>query len=1185
MPSLNELRIPFRATAQGMAIVAVLASSFVLPHAGHAQHQPFGPNDSDTVHSDAMAARYRILKADLYPSGGPPTCGASSATPSLECNNAVHNFCVGRGYVSGFGFGTEGTTDTMDVTCLTGDAVQVETYTRVNPGDTPGPTANEIRLNTWCLNTTTSFYSPPNHNCDIGINRQCTSDVGFGPISVVGNTLTYACIEPGVAEDQAVPSEVSAACPVSHGSEEIDDACQQAIAEHCADYGLVGGYPPAFSLSTAVDFSCLPEHETWTANSTMPLPPASPIDVLREEYELNGGGGIQQVFPSPHNRLTSSLSQTYDGRIAIGANGLGVHFQVQVPEFFSEPLGQAQTDTGLPEYFSSMDFTTQNLYETVENLRDVEATHLSFAPSIAVCDPPLAGSSSHHNRSQSHKGRSSNPQACTDGVLDPNGAQDCYDISLVARFTGPASFDDELWVTPVRLVVSNPKSSNPTALPTVADPIRLGDPERIEILGNNILEPVISGDGRLLIAQVNGLIMYSVIPDTLDACDPDGWTEFKHITEMYADPDMADYGIAKFPMRDTENKVISTALGDPLNVTPGAYPWIDRDGDMLFYIAGDQSFYYINELDQVVPRYPILGHPLGVSVTEPNITTISSDPFNGGRKIGLTAGGLWTQGKFFTLDTRNNNLDFSIHDNVIYHRLVDLYDDLSSGVEIGASEKTTLSSPENQFNFLPNLLTETPREVVWHLSSSKDTDEIAFDDVNHPAALIVSEMGATLNLVRDFFAPMSLHNRYNDGFEWDYLRQGTGTATYQGRGYTKAPHIANSAAAVSQEVADFAGDVHSPNPLAAAVTWNVPTYGRLLGGGRVEPLAAGGFQAKGLWLDGVDDRLEYVIPSQPDSAAMASAPWFVTLSVNPRSTTTVQRLITWPDGSFLNLVQEPTQQRLRLKWPTSTGYGGHDVILTDPLLKLATDKWSTISVLSEPNGSDFDVTVFLDGYNIHREEDITALSAFRIEPGRMMLSAQAGGFKGWVDDFKVIGGKPSVEEVCNHAGGTLVGVDSSASQELEDLADAYDAYGSHGRFISDISPLSTSYSEFACERPDTSSSPVCLGTTHGIMATECMRSLIHLQGIPLVWNDPRPDSVSNAFCLSCHTAENPSATMRPLDALTFDSGVEMHDDPRRQPVQPFPLLNGVIPQTYFPTPPPAGVPLENLDARTHPDVP
>ena len=69
---------------------------------------------------------------------------------------------------------------------------------------------------------------------------------------------------------------------------------------------------------------------------------------------------------------------------------------------------------------------------------------------------------------------------------------------------------------------------------------------------------------------------------------------------------------------------------------------------------------------------------------------------------------------------------------------------------------------------------------------------------------------------------------------------------------------------------------------------------------------------------------------------------------------------------------------------------------------------------------------------------------------------------------------------------------------------------------------------------------------------------------PLKYNQPRPDSSSNAFCLSCHSDDG--SDVRPasllIDALIIRPLI-LQDDDRRQPMQPPAKIFGHIPAHSF----------------------
>ena len=91
--------------------------------------------------------------------------------------------------------------------------------------------------------------------------------------------------------------------------------------------------------------------------------------------------------------------------------------------------------------------------------------------SVAICDPHqgLSGLAA-SNQQQSVPSRVSNPFACTAaggdnpalGPLD----HDCYDVTIVGVYrkrTDPYHPKDELWGTPVRVIVANPTRGSATS--------------------------------------------------------------------------------------------------------------------------------------------------------------------------------------------------------------------------------------------------------------------------------------------------------------------------------------------------------------------------------------------------------------------------------------------------------------------------------------------------------------------------------------------------------------------------------------------------------------------------------------------------------------------------------------------------------------------------------------------------
>ena len=223
-----------------------------------------------------------------------------------------------------------------------------------------------------------------------------------------------------------------------------------------------------------------------------------------------------------------------------------------------------------------------------------------------------------------------NPQPCDAVILADAGlaSADCYNITHVGNVQetwplapkatqlpdGGSNITMSLWGTPMTVVVSSPKT--PTA--KVAK-VLMGTPVAGPSFGNNInslFTPTISGDGHLLVVgSPKGLLYaYSTTP-----CDVTGWTDFKPITGMYEDGTVnTTYGLARFPIRDTENNLIQPTYLNPdagktlTNLVssniPGGYLWMDSNATMLFTNAsqGNFAYYFDPDANQVVARFPVV---------------------------------------------------------------------------------------------------------------------------------------------------------------------------------------------------------------------------------------------------------------------------------------------------------------------------------------------------------------------------------------------------------------------------------------------------------------------------------------------------------------------------------------------------------------------------------------------------
>jgi hypothetical protein len=711
-----------------------------------------------------------------------------------------------------------------------------------------------------------------------------------------------------------------------------------------------------------------------------------------------------------------------------------------------------------------------------------------------------------------------------------NPTADCYTLTAVTHFEPSDGTAPEFWSRQFTIVVSNPKTSAAHIDSVTA--LGVGPVGAAQPVGTSILEPAVSGDGRVLIYHDGRTIKYAVNPPGgLPPCDARGFNTGQPISSMFTDGNMAPYGVAKFQLRDSENNPIlpGTEVG-------GAYPWIDRNAANLFMATAGSTLYYMDPTGVTVSsRYPVVGGgdpgsppPPPPPATDDGIRLIGD---TGGRS-GLMVMGLWTEGKMVVLDSRLNNSDIAVQNASpqVNDRRIDLYS--GGNTRIGASNNFFINSIENVLNTDPDLRPATPRDVVWQLSSTTGTEEVAFDDYLLKRALIFSPMNPSVNNTA-----MALHKRdYNDGFN--------ATGTFRGDGFTLTPHIQNA---------------------ATSVRWKVPAFGSLLGGARVEPIAAGGVRGKGVYLDGNDDHIDYVVPTQPQATDMASSPWMYSVWVNPRSgIATARRILQTPDTSELLLsATSVVIQRAGVTAPA--------IVIPAALAPSATH-YTHLAVVSAPSGSGSKLTVYLDGFLL--TSVTTSTTMLRMSAGTLTLGATAGhaGVIGWFDELKVIGQAPGPEELCNHAYGTLVGVTTGPGFTL---ANAYPS-ASHTA-ITALLGTGTTYPRYYCE------SQVLAGADAAGYACKTSRSdprcvgqrVIFPEG-PLRYGVPRPSSASNAFCLGCHDSTNPSPTLQ-TTALAFHAGLNLENDRRRQPMQPTTLLFGQVPADLFgpglpmgPLPPPPG---------------
>jgi hypothetical protein len=742
-----------------------------------------------------------------------------------------------------------------------------------------------------------------------------------------------------------------------------------------------------------------------------------------------------------------------------------------------------------------------------------------------------------------------NPYPCAS-----NSAMDCYDVTIVSGypFGAGANKRTRLYGRLARITVRNPKRANASIVSVETNEAALGLAAGAglqtgpDLFAENFFEPTITEDGRLLVGRIADTsvtwvnpepgsvspgrqivdVVYSVYDETAPPCDVTRWTALHPITHAHYDriDRMSErYGFAHYPLRDPEG----APLLDGVDLH-GSYPWIDRRGTNLFFTTTSNTLFY-DQGGVIQARY-VESCVDGVACTRPTVADLR-DKENTEDTRGIAMAGLWTHGKMVLLDGILNNTDYGLARPDLDQRTLQLYsagtgstgtvrvgtgrDNGAGALPAGATPNTAfIDSIENRFNHRADFQPATVRDVVWVVSAGKVTTEVAFDDYLDPRALIVSDMVASMSHDDIIF---SNQMRYHDGF--------TQTSATQGTGFDRDVRVQNAATAVTDTAA----------PLLLP-----PTHGDVLGGARIEPVSLGGIYGKGVYLDGVDDRIEYAIPTQPST----TFPFYIGLFIDTRATNNAYRtLISFPNGGKFTL----NGNQLRYVRPS----GANAATIALPVI--AANQWRHLGFVVENQGRR--ISLYVDGFFFHLHNGTVAIASLS-PAGVLAIGAASNGVQAWVDELKVLMYAPSVELMCNHARGSLVKLEAAYSGSWSTVASAYPASG-HNALASGLGhPVGTRY---ACLH-DYSVAQESLRLLQTLPANlTSMRAI--LLGLPdLRHGVPRPDSSANVFCTSCHiTGERPS--LGPEALLANATNAEL--DPRRQPLQPPPLLFGVVPVDYY----------------------
>ena len=794
----------------------------------------------------------------------------------------------------------------------------------------------------------------------------------------------------------------------------------------------------------------------------------------------------------------------------------------------------------------------------------VDAASPYLVSPSAFFDKSLGGSLKHHTicdrTSQWAAG-----QVPTTPTGDNFGG-DRYDLTIISSVAMTPEII-RLWSTEITVEVANAKTANAYISNIETNPPTMGP----EFGFYDFVEPMITSDGRLLVARIGNTpyvwtnpntqqpldqvtdIVYSVYSEDRDPCDVNGWTNFHPISHAPYDPQMIPrYGIAKYPFRDSTGALIP----DGVDIR-GTYPWIDRKGANLFFEAVGTTLYY-DDNGTIRERYPSRCVDSYQCYAPQDIGEIKNTESIAIATRGISFVGLWSRGKMVLLDAVFNNIDYGLGRSGAEHRMLQLYKPLTdasvqhdgwvragtgrdngfddgSAPALSTSNTAVIDSLENLFNYRGNMAPLTVRDVVWLVNTGKASAEVAFDDYLDPNGFIVADMSAALT-----FESGRARLMYHDGF--DQPTKNTG------HGFTLTPRIQNAATATLD-------------------TWRVPSHGRVNGNVRIEPVALGGIEGKGLWLDGdIEDGLTFDIYEQPQDPL--ATPWYVGIFLDPRfgdrDQSVDRTLFRFPDNSRIIL-----RGRSRIAYVDSWGNVTHTIDL--PLSSLATHAFTHLAFITRAAGTEVDF--LLNGY---RYDSYSGSPLFRMIRGHFHVGAvpnQRLGVRGWIDELRVLARDPGLEVACNLARGTLIELNASSDPDWYNWAGRFPK-ASHQNVAQALG--ATGNSRYVCFHDYEQPLRANLGNLP--TSTVSIRDELLFPEGPLVHNQPRPDSSTNTFCRSCHVRGQP-IQLAPISLFPAPSGQTMHNDPRRQPMQPPRLIFGHIPAGFLDGKPtqPTNAPMEGFN--------
>lgn len=687
---------------------------------------------------------------------------------------------------------------------------------------------------------------------------------------------------------------------------------------------------------------------------------------------------------------------------------------------------------------------------------------------------------------------------------------------------------------------------------------------------SQLFELITTGDGRVLFVNQNDALYYTVNRE--GPCRADGFDELLPISLIPVDPQMLPsashpgYGLATVtggrPFTDPSGREIP--LG---SLHHFAYPWVDRAGSNLFFsmVNEQRDAYFPSSFSRVptdarIPSAPITPEPNQEAEQAHRIAGMNT---RAAHQIGFV--GAWSQGRFVVVDNLLNASDLGglrafgrseATGSVVqydHEYTVPLYRDRT--LTFSPRGASVISSFENQFAMFDAFRPRLPFDVVWAMTgNNQTTSELAFDDFMDQRAWAVVPMNASLRFY-DTIATRSPAGAslvaVEDGF----------VAPARDR-WTDRPNFAFNLDSLRE-------DQPSARPVLQNAAPRSPVNRvRLRGGARIEPVALGGVLGRGVYLDGKNDFADLGFPLE------SHHDWYVGAWFEPRQASYAgdrrRELFHFADGSYIGLLERNGYYDLlvsprdsRVEQVVETG----DFIVPGRFVHIGARLSGTAASRV--------VELFVNGTSVgHRNfvgsspsglSVMAACESARCSEWSWMTLGRPDGalattstFDGWVDEMKIYRLRPEDvsgtsngfnETMCNFALGTLV-----RSGALSEAAERHRA--NTGSVPPELcEQLAIASVDRPHDLPAQRGRSVCAESVHRVLGDDCTRPE-HF-GLPsLHAASPRPSTVSNAFCLTCHTSANAVVGLR-TEALTA-TGVARSRDPRRQPLDP-PAVLGLPP--------------------------